>query len=63
MLVVDDEPEIAHMLTEILTQSGHQVDIASNGAEALELVARRDYDRIVSDTKMPVLDGTGSMGS
>lgn len=33
--------------------------MASNGAEALELVARGDYDLIVSDTKMPVLDGTG----
>jgi len=57
--VVDDEPEIVQMLTEILAQSGHQVDMASNGAEALEMLARGGYDLILSDTKMPVLDGAG----
>ncbi len=59
ILVVDDEPEIVQMLTEILAQSGHQVDMASNGAEALEMLARGGYDLILSDTKMPVLDGAG----
>ncbi|OLB93162.1 MAG: hypothetical protein AUH30_20660 [Candidatus Rokubacteria bacterium 13_1_40CM_68_15] len=58
VLVVDDEVEIAQMLTEILTQSGHQVDMASNGAEALARLANRHYDLILSDTKMPVLDGS-----
>ena len=60
VLVVDDEPEIAQMLAEILTQSGHQVDMASNGAEALDLVASAAaYDLILTDTKMPALDGVG----
>src|SRR5438128_1583918 len=57
LLVVDDEAEIAHMLAEILTESGHHIDIASNGAEALELLGKGRYDLILSDTKMPVLDG------
>ncbi|PYO02996.1 MAG: hypothetical protein DMD91_02240 [Candidatus Rokuibacteriota bacterium] len=60
VLVIDDEAEIAQMLAEILMQGGHRVDLASNGAEALNLVAASsDYDLILTDTKMPALDGVG----
>ncbi len=57
--MIDDEPEIAQILSEILAQAGHQVDMAANGAEALTLLARSSYDLILSDTKVPVLDGAG----
>src|SRR5437899_9035032 len=40
VLVVDDEVEIAHMLKEILTTSGHEVDMAFDGAEALDVLRR-----------------------
>ena len=59
MLVVDDEREIAEVLAEILTGDGHQVDIAADGAEALERLPARSYDLILSDVKMPRLDGPG----
>jgi len=59
LLVVDDEPEIAHILIEILTESGHHVEMVGNGAEALDMLARGRYDLILSDTKMPELDGVG----
>ena len=57
VLVVDDEPEVADLLVDMLALDGHEVDTAINGAEALEKVASRRYDFVLSDTKMPVLDG------
>ncbi len=59
LLVVDDEPDIAGVLAEILKQAGHHVDTANDGAAALELLARRPYDLVLTDTKMPGLDGVG----
>ena len=57
MLVVDDERGVAEALAEAIRRDGHEVEIAGDGAEALGLLAARPYDLIVSDTKMPVLDG------
>jgi two-component system NtrC family sensor kinase len=57
ILVVDDEDAVSEVVAEALGQDGHQVDIAANGAEALASLSRTAYDLIVSDTKMPVLDG------
>lgn len=57
ILVVDDELEIAAMLAEMLQRAGHRVDVAANGQMALEMLERGGYDLILTDTKMPVLDG------
>src|SRR5439155_927587 len=57
ILVVDDESEIAAVLAEMLQRAGHRVEIAANGAMGLEMLERRGYDLILTDTKMPVLDG------
>jgi CheY-like chemotaxis protein len=57
VLVVDDEPEVASLLAEILARAGHRVVVANNGTEALERLAARAYDVILSDLRMPGLDG------
>ncbi len=57
VLIVDDEPEIAELLCDILTDDGHQIDIAASGNQALEKLKKHDYDVILSDLKMPDLDG------
>lgn len=57
MLVVDDEPDVAAVISEALERDGHHADVAPNGAVALEMLGRRAYDLILSDTKMPVMDG------
>ena len=57
ILVVDDEQELAEVLVEALGRDGHRVEIASNGAEALRQLERHTYDLVVSDTKMPIMDG------
>ena len=59
ILVVDDEADIVNLLVEILTREGHQADTAPNGAAALTLVEGREYDLILCDLRMPVLDGPG----
>ena len=59
ILVVDDEPDLAATLAEALERDGHHVEIAAHGAMALKMLGQRAYDLILSDTKMPVLDGEG----
>jgi len=59
ILVVDDEPEIAGVLAEALERMGHHVEVALGGDRALELLTQRTYDLVLSDTKMPGVDGVG----
>jgi len=57
ILVVDDEPEIRDALSEILTSAEHRVVTAASGREALERLAADNYDVILTDIRMPDLDG------
>lgn len=59
VLVVDDEPEIASLTAELLAVDGYEVHTAGNGRVALDELAARAYDLIVSDVTMPQLDGPG----
>jgi len=58
VLVVDDEESIQELLTNVLQMDRHQVVLARNGAEALDLVTREPFDLIITDIKMPVMGGT-----
>jgi two-component system NtrC family sensor kinase len=57
VLVVDDEAEIRDALSEILTGAGHRVITACSGREALERMTAAHYDAILTDIRMPDLDG------
>ena len=57
ILVVDDEAEIRETLAEILGRARHRVVTASSGREALERMAAEHYDVILTDIRMPDLDG------
>jgi CheY-like chemotaxis protein len=57
--MVDDEPDVAGLLRDLLAVDAHQVETAANGALALEKLREGTYDLIVSDIKMPELDGPG----
>jgi CheY-like chemotaxis protein len=57
ILSVDDKAENLYMLEALLRGHGHEVDSASNGVTALELAGRKDYDLIISDILMPLMDG------
>lgn len=57
ILAVEDEPEYLEMLQEVMRGLGHSMMIASNGSEALSALERQQIDVIISDVKMPVMDG------
>ena len=57
ILIVDDEPDVAEILADLLAVDGHRVQTAPNGARALEKLRGGAYDAILSDLKMPELDG------
>jgi len=57
ILAVEDEFEYLEMLQEVMKGLGHSLMIASNGSEALDALDRQQIDVIISDVKMPVMDG------
>jgi CheY-like chemotaxis protein len=57
ILVVDDEPGIAGVLAEVLQLDGHVVETVGNGEAALAKLAAGSYELILSDIRMPELDG------
>ena len=59
ILVIDDEPEIAQTMSDILGADGHRIEVTDSGAAALRLLAERDFDVILCDLRMPGLDGQG----
>ena len=58
VLVVDDEPAVVEMVTRVLDQQGWRVDVAAGGREGLDRVRTARYDLVLSDLRMPELDGT-----
>jgi len=56
-LLVDDNEINQATAGEILSAAGFSVDTASNGKEALEMLAQKYYDAVLMDIQMPVLDG------
>ena len=59
ILVVDDEEAMRELLRIVLEKEGHQVTTAGDGAAALALATGRGADLVISDIKMPRLDGVG----
>ncbi len=57
ILIVDDEQSYRQLLTLVFESDGHSIRTASNGREAVELVAAESPDVIVSDVRMPDMDG------
>ena len=55
--VVDDEESIQRLLGSVHQMDNHLVDTASNGREALERIAERTYDLVITDIKMPDMGG------
>ncbi|MCW5213284.1 sigma-54-dependent Fis family transcriptional regulator [Desulfobulbus sp. TB] len=57
VLVVDDEENMRHMLSVLLTEEGYQVETAANGQEAINLLKSRSFHFILCDIRMPTMDG------
>jgi two-component system OmpR family response regulator len=57
ILVVDDEPGVRDLLRDALEIAGYQTEMASNGAEALDVLRRHSADLCIVDINMPTMDG------
>ncbi|MCX7794737.1 MAG: sigma-54 dependent transcriptional regulator [Thermodesulfovibrionales bacterium] len=57
ILVVDDEKDILRALEFILSREGYTVTTATNGQEAMELLKNEEYDLVLTDLRMPGMDG------
>jgi PAS domain S-box-containing protein len=57
ILVLDDEQTIGELLAEMLTMLGHKPVVAMSPLRALELIDQQDFEVILSDFRMPVMNG------
>ncbi len=57
ILVIDDEPDIRTTLADLLAMDGYDVQTATDGKDGLERIGRNPFDLILSDMRMPEMDG------
>jgi len=57
LAVVEDDDSIRELIVDVLADNGYEVDLAADGAEALRLCEKARYDLILSDLRMPNMDG------
>lgn len=57
VLVVEDEPTVAQLISDVLCEEGHKVEAVLDSQEGLTRLARSPYDLIICDLRMPRLDG------
>ncbi len=59
ILIVDDEPDVAGVLVDLLRADGGEIEAVPDGAAALEKIQAGKYDLVLCDVRMPKLDGPG----
>ena len=57
ILVVDDEPLLLESMKDALGKKGYDVKLGTNGADALSLIERGEVDAVITDMRMPEMDG------
>lgn len=57
ILVVDDDQSVLDVMSEMLRLEGHSVEVAENGQEAVEAVAKHPFDLVITDLIMPEKEG------
>ena len=57
ILIVEDEPTVAHLVADVLREDGHRVEVVLDSEEALLRAMRANYDLIICDLRMPRVDG------
>ena len=57
ILVADDDPVIRKLLCQVLSEDGHKVSLATNGAQVIEKVQKEDFELLLSDVHMPIMNG------
>jgi DNA-binding response OmpR family regulator len=62
LLIVEDEENLRDLYEEDLIDAGYDVEKASNGKEAMDLVKNGGFDLIIMDIRMPEMDGIETLG-
>ena len=62
ILIVEDEKHQRELYALEFQEEGHEVDQASNGKEAVDMVKSKKYDLIILDIRMPEMDGIEALG-
>ncbi|WP_045215372.1 sigma-54-dependent transcriptional regulator [Desulfonatronovibrio magnus] len=57
ILIVDDEQRMRHLLSIILKKKGYEVEEAEDGMQAMDMLSSRPFDLVITDVKMPRMDG------
>ncbi len=57
ILIIEDEPAIRVLYTQVLAQAGYEAHTASNPRDAVDIMKRHAIDLILTDLRMPVVDG------
>ena len=57
VLVVEDEPTVAQLITDVLQEEGHTVETVLDSRDGLTLLSRRRFNLVICDLRMPRLDG------
>jgi two-component system, response regulator, stage 0 sporulation protein F len=63
LLVVDDEENIRFLFKEELEEEGYEVEVASNGLEALDKIRQSTFDLVILDIKMPGMNGIEALNA
>ncbi|NPA36570.1 MAG: response regulator [Chlorobi bacterium] len=63
ILIIDDEPEITRMLKRLFERAGFKVQSASNGEDAMFMIAENNFDLVVTDIIMPKKEGIETITS
>lgn len=61
ILVIDDEELITKSLLKLLSAEGYKVTVVKSGTEAMDRVKETNFDLIISDVRMPGLDGVDTI--
>lgn len=57
ILVIDDEELVTESLKRLLKKAGYEPEVASSGTKAIELIQKTHFDLIISDIRMPDING------
>ena len=57
ILVIEDEEDVRELLRDILTDAGHNVEVANDGSEGIEIFKKKKFDLVFTDLGMPVMSG------
>ena len=59
IMVVDDEPNMRNLLSDVLSEKGYKVTLAKDGQDSLDQLRHGRFDLLITDIEMPRLDGIG----